>query len=71
MPTQDERIVRILGQATEPLYTSEITKRLNHELGGKAAYTMAEISTRLQGLGAQVAQLTDGRWKLERRAARR
>jgi hypothetical protein len=66
MPTHEERILGILGKAVEPLFTSEITKRLNHELGGREPYTMSEISTRLQSLGAQVAQLTDGRWKLKR-----
>lgn len=67
MPTQEERILRILGKAVEPLLTSEITKRLNLELGGKDTYTMSEVATRLQGLSEHVAQLTDGRWKLKSR----
>jgi hypothetical protein len=67
MPTHEERILRILGKAAEPLFTSEITKRLNHELGGKEPYTMGEVSTRLQGLSEHVAQLTDGRWRLKGR----
>lgn len=32
MPTHEERILRIPDKAVEPLYTSEITKRLNLEL---------------------------------------
>ena len=64
MTTHEELIVRILGQAMEPLFTSEITKRLNHKLGGQYTYTMSEISTRLQG-STHVTQLTDGRWKLK------
>jgi hypothetical protein len=64
--TLEERILTICRQATEPLYTSEITDRLNREIGGKAAYTMSEIATRLQGLTAQMTQLTDGRWMLKR-----
>jgi hypothetical protein len=67
MRTHEERILRILGKAVEPLFTSEITERLNHELGGKERYTMSEISTRLQGSREQVTQLTDRRWMLKRR----
>jgi len=66
MPTHEERILGILSKAVEPLFTSEITKRLNQDLGGRESYTMSETSTRLQSWGAQVAQLTDGRWKLKR-----
>jgi hypothetical protein len=62
MRTHEERILRILGKAVEPLFTSEITERC-----GKERYTMSEISTRLQGLREQVTQLTDGRWMLKRR----
>jgi hypothetical protein len=36
MSTQDEHILRILGEATEPLFLAEITDRLNRELGGGA-----------------------------------
>ena len=40
MRTHEERILRILGKAVEPLLTSEITERLNHEVGGKERYTI-------------------------------
>ena len=43
MRTHEERILRVLGKAVEPLFTSEITERLNNELGGKERYTMSEI----------------------------
>lgn len=66
MRTHEERILRIHGKAVQPLFTSEITERLNYELGGKERYTMTEISMRLQGLREQVTQLTDGRWMLKR-----
>ena len=64
--TLEERILHVCRQSTEPLYTSEITDRLNRETSGKAAYTMSEIATRMQGLTAQITQLTDGRWMLKR-----
>jgi hypothetical protein len=57
MRTHEERI---FGKAVEPLFTSEITERLNHELGGKERYTMSEISTRLQGLREQVTSSLTG-----------
>lgn len=66
MPTHEEHILRILGEATEPLFTSEITERLNHELRPDAAYTAAEIVGRLKSMSEQVAQLPDGRWMLKR-----
>jgi len=48
MPTHEEHIVRILGDATEPLFASEITERLNRELRPDAAYTTTEIAGRLR-----------------------
>ena len=66
MQTHDEHILRILGEATEPLFPSETTDRLNRELGG-AAYTMTEVVMHLARLKDKVAQLPDGRWTLKRR----
>jgi hypothetical protein len=43
LPTHEEHIVRILGEATEPLFPSKITDRFNQELGGGTAYTMTEL----------------------------
>jgi hypothetical protein len=67
MPTHEEHILRILGEATEPLFPSEITDRLNRELGGGAAYRMTEVVLRLTTLSREVAQQRDGRWTLTRR----
>jgi hypothetical protein len=33
MPSHEEHILRILGEATDPLFPSEIAERLNRELG--------------------------------------
>ena len=66
MPTHEEHILRILGEATEPLFPSEITELLNHELRPGAAYMTTEVATRLQALEREVAQLPDGRWMLKR-----
>jgi hypothetical protein len=66
MPTHEEHILRILGEATEPLFPSEITDRLNRELGaGSPPYTMTEIVKRLQVL-EEITQIPDGRWILKR-----
>ena len=69
MPNHDEHILNILGEATEPLFPSEITDHLNRELGAGAAYTMTDVVIRLKSLGDQVEQLPDGRWTLKRRMA--
>jgi hypothetical protein len=58
--------VRILGEASEPLFASEITELLNHELRPGAAYMTTEVATRLQALEKEVTQLPDGRWMLRR-----
>ena len=44
--TYEEHIVRILGEATEPLFPSEITYRLNQELGRGKARTMTGVVMR-------------------------
>ncbi len=66
MPTYEQHILLILGEATEPLFTSEIAERLNRELGNRAAYTTTEVVMGLKRLSEQVAQLPDGRWMLKR-----
>jgi len=66
MPTHEEHILRILGEATYPLFASEITELLNHELRPGAAYTATEVATCLQALKKEVGQLPDGRWMLKR-----
>ena len=66
MPTHEEHILRILGEATDPLFPSEITDRLNREVGAGAAYTTTKIIWRLNGVDEEVAQMPDGRWMLKR-----
>ena len=66
MPTHEEHILRILGEAKEPLFASEIAERLNRELRPDAAYTTTEIARRLKSMTEQVAQSPDGRWMLKR-----
>jgi predicted Zn-ribbon and HTH transcriptional regulator len=66
MPTHEEHILRILGEATEPLFPSEIAERLNRELGPAGAYTSLEIVARLKRMSDQVVQTPDGRWMLKR-----
>ena len=66
MSTYEEHILRVLGEALEPLYASEIADRLNEEVGPSAAYTAVEIVRRLQNLSAQVLQLPEGGWTLKR-----
>jgi hypothetical protein len=48
MPIRDEDIFQILREATEPLFPSEITVRLNREFGAGA--TVDEVATRLTRL---------------------
>lgn len=67
MATEEEPIIRILTEATGPLFPSEITDRLNQERGGGGAYTMTKVVLRLKTLDQRVAQLPDGRWTLKRR----
>ena len=67
MPTNEQHILLILGEAAEPLFASEITERLNNELDSGAASTVPDVIGRLKILSGQVAQLPDGRWTLKRR----
>jgi hypothetical protein len=66
MPNYEEHILRILGEAVEPLYPSEITEVLNRELGPGPSCSRSEVMTCLQGLTKEVTQLVDGRWMLRR-----
>jgi predicted Zn-ribbon and HTH transcriptional regulator len=66
MPTHEEYILGILGEATEPLFPSEIAERLNRELGSAGVYTSLEITARLKYMSDQAVQVQDGRWMLKR-----
>jgi hypothetical protein len=64
MPTSEEHILRILSEAKEPLFASEIADHLNREL--RTRYTNTGTVELLKRLPEQVAQLPDGRWMLKR-----
>ena len=63
MPTHEEHILRILGEAKEPLFASEIAEHLNSELRPDSAYSTIEVTKRLKSMSEQ---LLDGRWMLKR-----
>ena len=62
MAIRDEDILRVLREATEPLFPSEITARLNSEFC--AVTTVHEVAIRLTRFREGIAQLPDGRWAL-------
>jgi len=68
VPADELYILRILGEATEPLFPSEIMERLNYELGSGAAYTVDEVAMRLKTLEQKLEQVADGRWTLKGRS---
>ncbi len=64
----EEQLLRVLGEVPEPLFPSEITNRLNRELGGEIRFTPSEGVILLRRLSEkQVEQTSDGRWTLKRR----
>jgi hypothetical protein len=67
MFSDEEQLLRILGEATERIFPSEITDRLNRKLGTRTPYTITEIVMFLKRLTEQVVQTADGRWTLKRR----
>jgi hypothetical protein len=64
MPTPEEHILRILSEAKEPLFASEIADHLNRDV--RTRYTNTEMVELLKTMAEQVAQLSDGRWMLKR-----
>jgi len=66
MPTLDEHILRILGEASEGLFASDIAERLNKELRPDTEYKTADVAKHLKGMSDQVVQLPDGGWMLKR-----
>jgi hypothetical protein len=60
-------ILRILSDAKDPLFPSEITARVNYELMSGTPYSMTEVAIRLMNMDSEVDQLPDGRWALKRR----
>ena len=59
MPSHEHHILRILGEATEPLFPSEIAERLNRELGAADVYTSLEIAARLKHMCDQAVLRMD------------
>lgn len=66
MPTHEKSILRILGEAEEPLFASEIAEHLNSELRPDSAYSTVEVAKWMKSMSEQVAPLLEGRWMLKR-----
>jgi hypothetical protein len=66
MPTIDDDIRRILCEASEGLFASDIAEHLNRELGPHSAYKSVDIANYVKGMSNLIAQLPDGRWMLKR-----
>jgi hypothetical protein len=62
----DVCILRILSEAQDPLFPSEVTERVNYELICGTPYTMTEVAMRLMTMNRAVDQLPDGRWTVKR-----
>lgn len=65
MPLRNEDIVRIIREAAEPLFPSDVTSKLNEDYN--AGTTVDAVATRLMKI-KDVVQLPDGRWTVGRRA---
>ena len=66
-PTSEEHILRILSEASEPLFSSDIAARLNRELREWRAYSPVDVVKCMQDMEGRVVQLSDGRLTLKRR----
>jgi repressor of nif and glnA expression len=60
------QILRILAEASEPMFPSQIAESLNTELVSGTDYDVSEVIKHLQSLGEHVVQISDGRWTLKR-----
>ena len=67
MMLSPQHVMRILGEATEPLYSSEIAVRLNRELPPDARCEPTDLVKLMLSMDEQVSQLSDGRWTLKQR----
>jgi hypothetical protein len=59
---EQQHVLRILHQASNALYPSEIAELINHELRLGAAFTRQEVIMNREALEKGVTQLIDGRW---------
>jgi hypothetical protein len=62
-----EHVLRVLGEAAEPLYCSEIAVRLNRELPPDAHCDPIDLVKLMLTLDDELSQLSDGRWTLKHR----
>jgi predicted Zn-ribbon and HTH transcriptional regulator len=60
VPTHEEHILRILGEAKEPLFASEIAEHLNSELRPDGAYSTMEVAKRLKSMSEQLRSCSTG-----------
>jgi hypothetical protein len=61
MTTHGDHLLRILGEATDPLFPSGIAEVLNREPGSAGVYTSLEIAVCLKHISDQAVQVQDGR----------
>jgi hypothetical protein len=59
MPTHGEHILRILGEATDPLFPSGIAEVLNRQRGPAGVYTSLEIAVCLKQIRDQAVSVQD------------
>jgi len=59
---EQQHVLRVLDEARDALYPSEIAELLNHEFHLGTAFTRQEVIRNLQALEKEVTQLVDGRW---------
>ena len=65
-PVQHD-IFRILAEATDALYSSDIAERLNRELPSNATCSSIAVFELMQTMQDKIVQLSDGRWMLKRK----
>jgi hypothetical protein len=66
MPTEED-VLRILGEATDALYSSEIATRLNRELASQEVFWPVDVVKLMRAMDEKIVQLSDGRWTLKQR----
>ena len=67
MPSEVD-LLRILGEATDALYSSEIATRLNRELAAPEVFWPVDVVKMMYAMDEKIVQLADGRWTLKQRA---
>lgn len=67
MTFNEEHLLRILSEATDALYSSEIAVRANLELPSEAHCQPVDVVKLMLNMNDRVGQLSDGRWTLKHR----